>query len=206
MLPSMRQYRIAVSVAVGLLLIAAAPSLARWWEAALLRHMLMQVPMLTLSGVLLGSLITRRSSSKMASEQLEGVAAVLLAAFCLTFWMLPRWLDAAVTNPSVDAAKVGSLVLLAGLPLGWGWPRLGPLARAFIWVHVISMLVALGILYLTFPDRLCNSYLISEQPALGRTMLGLAAILGLAGGARALFGVSCRHPSFASPETRGSLE
>jgi len=186
--------------AVGLLAITTAPPLAVWWEAALLRHMLMQVPMLTLAGVLIGSLVAQRSPPETGAGQLEGVAAALLAIFCLMFWMLPRWLDAAVNDPRVDAAKIGSLVLLAGLPLGWGWPRLGALARSFIWVHAISMLIALGILYLTFPDRLCNSYLVSEQPALGRTLLGLAAILGAAGGARALFGVSCRQISLATPQ------
>ncbi|MCL4767043.1 MAG: DUF1404 family protein [Hyphomicrobiaceae bacterium] len=180
----MRRY--GAALATVLLVIAVVPPLSAWWEASLVRHLLLQVPMLVLAGLIFGSLLARRSRFLPGSGQMEGVAAVLLAAFCLAFWMLPRWLDAAVADPRVDAAKAGSLVLLAGLPLGWGWSRLRPVARAFIWANAVSMLAAMGVLYLTFPDRLCNNYLASEQPELGRALLGLALVLGLAGAARAM--------------------
>jgi len=195
-----------VLTAAILLAITATPPLSQWWESSLLRHMLGQIPVLILSGVLLGSLSAQRSPSKLRPKQSEAVAAVIMAVFCLMFWMLPRWLDAAVTDPRVDAVKIGSLVLLAGFPLGWGWRRLGPLARSFIWINAISMLVALGILYLTFPSRLCNSYLIDEQPALGRTILGVAALLGLIGGAHALFGAAGNHSSAATSKPLRSLK
>lgn len=172
----------------GLLLFAASPPIASWWEAALIRHMLVQIPILVLSGVLLAPAAARYLPAGVPSGQTEGVGAILLAAFCLAFWMLPRWLDAAVADGRVDAAKVATLVLLAGLPLGWGWPLLQAVAKAFVWVHAISMFVILGVLYLTFPDRLCNSYLVSEQSALGAVTLAIGSLLGLAGTARVLFG------------------
>lgn len=171
----------------GLLLIAATPPLAGWWEAGLVRHMLMQIPMLVLSGILLARAVTPRVTPAVPVDNAKGVATVLVAAFCLTFWMLPRWLDAAVADGRVDAAKIGTLVLLAGLPLGWGWPRLGTVAKAFVWSHLIAMFAILGVLYLGFPDRLCNSYLISEQSVLGQAMLGLAVLVGMFCGAAALF-------------------
>ncbi len=188
----MRRY--GAALATVLLVITVVPPLSAWWEASLVRHVLLQVPMLVLSGVIFGLLVSR-PSQRADTGQMESLAAVLLAAFCLAFWMLPRWLDAAVADPDVDAAKAGSLVLLAGLPLGWGWPRLRPLARAFIWANAVSMLAAMGLLYLTFPERLCNNYLASEQPELGRRLLTLAVLLGLAGAARAMTGGRIRPPA-----------
>lgn len=172
----------------ALLLFAAVPPIASWWEAALIRHMLVQIPILVLSGALLAPATAQHMPSGAPPGQSESVAAILLAAFCLAFWMLPRWLDAAVADWRVDAAKIVTLVLLAGLPLGWGWSRLHTVAKAFVWVHAASMFVILGVLYLTFPDRLCNSYLVSEQSALGALMLSLGILLGLAGAVRVLFG------------------
>lgn len=185
-----------VAVAAGLLLVTAIPPVAWWWEASLVRHMLMQIPMLILAGIMLGSLRrpdpARDAAATARGRQADGIAAVLLGAFTVAFWMLPRWLDAAAGDARVDAVKIVTLVLLAGLPLGWGWPRLGGIARAFFWAQAISMAAVLGVLYLTFPERLCNSYLVSEQPVLGAVMLAVAGILALCGAARALFGLGKR--------------
>ncbi|WP_225995638.1 MULTISPECIES: hypothetical protein [Geobacillus] len=43
--------------------------------------------------------------------------------------------------------------------------------------NVISMLVVMGWLYLAVPARVCNSYLLSQQNALGRMMIALAIVL-----------------------------
>lgn len=182
----MRLRRVAISA--GLLLIAAAPPLAERWEAGLVSHVLLQIPLLVVAGVLLGTSLTQAVPSTRPSRQVEGIAAVLLAMFCLAFWMLPRWLDAAVVNPYTDMVKITTVVLLAGLPLGWGWTKLGNLARAFIWANLVSMFAAVAVLYLSFPDRLCNNYLYDEQLIMGRSLLVLAICFGLIGAARALFG------------------
>ncbi|MCC7025050.1 MAG: hypothetical protein IT338_19620 [Thermomicrobiales bacterium] len=189
-------------VAAGLLLIAAVPPLAWWWEASLVRHMLMQIPMLVLAGFLLGTLVAPSPDLGVREERAGGIAAVLLATFCVTFWMIPRWLDAAVASHRVDAIKIMTLVLLAGLPLAWGWPRLGPVARGFVWVQAISMAIVLGLLYLTFPNRLCNSYLVNEQAILGIAMLGIAGFLGLAGAVPVLFGANNGSPAPRHPGAR----
>lgn len=170
-------------LAAALVAVAALPPLSWWWEASLVRHMLVQIPMLVAAGVLLGGL-----GAVPGRRPVEGAAAVLLAVPGLMFWMMPRWLDAAVDSAAVDMAKFATLVAVAGIPLGWGWARLGPVGRAFLWAQAVSMAGALGILYATFPQRLCTSYLASEQEAMGRLLLAAAAALGLAGGLRALLG------------------
>lgn len=179
----MMRYRLAI--AAGLLVVAAAPPAAAWWEASMPRHMLGQFPLLVAAGALVASMPTQAVPP---GRHAEAVAAVLLAAFCLAFWMLPRWLDAAVSDGIVDLVKMATLVLLAGLPLGWGWRRLGSVARGFVGLQAVGMLAVLGFLYLTFPDRLCNNYLVSEQAILGALMLSLSGSLGLAIILRALVG------------------
>lgn len=170
----------------------------------MVRHMLGQIPLLVVAGVLLApqwaGLMTRIQGWRggpATAPPLSGAALLLVTSFCLAFWMLPRWLDAAVSGAGVDAAKVLTLVLLAGVPLGLGWPRLGVVGRAFVWNQLISMLLIVGLLYIGFPQRLCNNYLVSEQLLLGWLMLALAAALGLWAGARVLFA----RPRRSAPAT-----
>lgn len=106
----------------------------------------------------------------------------------LAFWLLPRWIDAAVADPLVNAAKAVCLVLLAGIPLGCGWRLAGPVLRGLVWANAASMLAVMGWLQLAVPVRLCNSYLIDEQAVLGRMFLLLAATMVLAGLAAAMIG------------------
>lgn len=177
-----------LGAAVLILALTLSPGLLRWWEGGMLRHMLGQIPLLVLAGALLVPQPPGRRPGRAAADgQGLALAAVLVTGFCLAFWMLPRWFDAAVTAARVDAAKAVTLVLLAGLPLGWAWPRLGPVARGFVWAHLIGMLAALGVLYPGFPERLCNNYLESEQLRLGQAMLALAGALSLWLAATVLF-------------------
>ena len=76
--------------------------------------------------------------------------------------MLPRALDAALTNPLTEAAKFVSLPALVGLPLALAWQRLPIIGRGFILTNVISMLAVLGWLYIAAPVRICNNYLVGS--------------------------------------------
>lgn len=184
--------RARVLIAAGLVVLVANPLLIGWWEASMVRHLLGQVPLLILAGVLLAGVLPARRPGAPTSgtELVHAIAALLVAAICLGFWMLPRWLDAAIGQADVDALKVITLVFFAGLPLGWAWPRLGSLARSIVWAQVVSMFAALGVLYLSFPDRLCNNYLYDEQAVLGTGLLMLAGALMLIGAVAAFAGIS----------------
>lgn len=186
--------------AIGLVLVMATPPLASWWESSMVRHMLVQIPSLVAAGVLLSGPVARRFPEPPESHSGTGAPLVLIGFVTLGFWMLPRWLDAAVNHPGTDVAKIVSLVLVSGLPLGLGWRRLGSVGRAFVVVQLVSMLLILGVLYLTFPDRLCNNYLVSEQTVLGRLTLLLAAAIGLWGAGRVLFAAP-RAPATEVPQT-----
>jgi len=158
-------------VGLALHLGLALPTSTRALEASLSGHMLVQIPLLAASGWLMGqNLYTLRGS---------GVPALLVAVFAALFWMIPRWLDAALSDPTWELIKFIAVPFLIGLPLGLSWPRLSSLAKGFVWANGISMLAVLGWLYLAAPVRVCNNYLIGQQEEFGLTALFAAAAIAL---------------------------
>ena len=77
-------------------------------------------------------------------------------------------------------AKYASLVGLVGIPLALSWPRLHPIAKAFVMIELLGMLLRLGWLYIISPQRFCNSYLLTDQIELGRGFIALALALAVA--------------------------
>lgn len=149
---------------IGLL---ALPPLRAWLEASMVRHMLVQIPLLVAFGAAaVGALpATRR---RRLGDALGGpVACALIAAFASTWWMLPRALDAALAEAAVETAKFVSLPLLVGAPAALAWTRFGLIGRGFVWTNLASMLLFLGWLYVAAPVRVCNSYLADDQLRVG---------------------------------------
>ena len=134
-------------------------------------HMLLQYPVLGASGYLLGLKMP-------TAPDLRGPLLVL-GITCVGFWMLPRSLDAALDSPGMHLAKLVTLPLLAGLPLGMSVPRVGAVLRGFLKAQSLSMLGVLSFLYSHAPIRICNSYLIEDQQRLGAGFLWLAGGLSL---------------------------
>ncbi|KPV39417.1 hypothetical protein AN478_09570 [Thiohalorhabdus denitrificans] len=148
-------------------------------EATLAGHMAAQLPLLVAAGWWLGRGLGPVRADELAGFNRHGAPGVLLAAFTLAFWLLPRSLDAALQEPAWEVAKFLALPLLAGVPLGRSWPRLPGLARAALWANLIPMLGVMGWLYIQSPVRLCNSYLIDQQDLLGWVLLGITGMLAL---------------------------
>ncbi|OBY24426.1 hypothetical protein [Leisingera sp. JC1] len=177
-------------ICLGLLAMAEAVALREAAAASPVQHVLVQMPLLVLAGVLLGwNLRVRRDWA---------VPLLLTALTAFLFWMLPRSVDWALT-PAGEAAKNLSLPLLLGVPLRLSWPWLGPVLRGFLKANALSMLGVLGFLYTHAPVRICNSYLVSAQQELGFAFLYLAAALACLWAIPVLFG----HPKCGSFGTAG---
>ena len=170
-----------IGVGIGLIVLGFAPPVAGMLESSLVTHVLGQYPLLVGGGALIGQALARRAGSSWTAAP-----ALLIGVLALLFWLLPRWIDAALADPATDAAKAVTLVLLAGLPLGWGWTLAGPVLRGFVWANAAAMLAIMGWLQLSVPQRLCSSYLLSEQAWLGRSSLGLAAMVLVMGAVSAV--------------------
>ena len=174
----------------GLILIGmlAVPASRRMLEAQMATHMLVQIPLLALSGVLFASAVGARMQRALEPYNERGLPGMLVVLFASSYWMLPRALDAALDSPAMEVLKFFSLPLLVGLPLALSWARAGQVGRGFVLANAISMIGVVGWLYRQSPVRLCNYYLIDQQILLGDCLLGLALLMGLACTARAFVG------------------
>jgi len=163
--------------ALVLLLVLLAPPIRHALESSMTTQMLVQIPLLITVGVLLSAAVPARINAAMGAWDHRGITGLVLASFVGAFWMLPRSLDAAVTDPRFDIAKYLSAVLLIGLPFALSWKRMGFIVRGVFLLELIATFFRLGWLYLIWPDRLCNNFLLDDQQRLGRYMLLIGALL-----------------------------
>ena len=156
---------------MGLIAFLALPVGRSLLESSLINHMLVQIPLLALAGWLIGNGLLR---DQLKNWNDRGIPGLLIALFAMLFWMIPRWLDAALSEPLWEVIKFITVPLLIGLPLGISWPRLSSFARAVVWCNGISMLVVIGWLYVAAPVRVCNNYLVNQQEEFGFTAMLVA--------------------------------
>lgn len=160
-------------VGVLLWLLAALPSLRHALQATMTAQMLVQIPLLILVGWLVSGAIPRRIVVAFAHWDGLGLAGPLLATFVGAVWMLPRTMDASVSDSWMAAAKFASVPLLVGLPAALSWPRAGFVVRGVLLLELTATAFRLGWLYLVSPERLCSNFLMGDQQRLGMSLLGL---------------------------------
>ena len=147
-------------------------------EARMLVHMLVQLPLFVACGLALASAIPPRAREALARWNANGIAGLLAFALVTALLMIPRLLDLAVANVTVDALKAFAL-LAGGMALRLSWARAGLLVQAFFLGNVVPMTAAVGQAYQDSPLRLCNAYLLEDQVQVGRTLVGAAVIVAL---------------------------
>lgn len=186
-----------IAAALALVLVAALPPLAPLLQARLATHVLGQYPLIVAGGAVVGAALARGRDAGWSAAP-----ALLAAVLAVAFWLLPRWIDAATTDPAVAAIRAATLAAVAGVPLGWGWRQAGPVLRGFTLANAAAMLGVMGWLQLGVPVRLCATYLIDDQRQFGLGLLafaGLIIVLGLAG---ALAGIGPTPDAMAGSQRR----
>ena len=171
---------------VAIVFMASAFALSPYVVSDPVLHVLVQIPLLLLSGGLVTSRIT-------ISKDIAYVY-LIIALVTLIYWMLPRSIDAALSSPWYDVAKFVSLPLLAGAPLALSWKHLHPVLRGFLKANAISMLGILAFLYIHAPIRICNSYLVTDQQNLGYGFFFVAIALSLYWSWPLIFGAPTQRP------------
>lgn len=163
---------------IGLLIlgILSLPAVRAKLESSLLSHVLIELPLLAVGGMLIGRFILERRPRLGRTIEKYGIAALLTALFVFLYWMLPQSLDASLADPVYATAKFISLPVLLGIPLALLGAYAFPIVKGFVVCNLISMLLVLGWLYTTAPIQLCNFYMQSEQEQLGRLMIVLACL------------------------------
>lgn len=149
----------------------AVPVLRHALEATMLRQMLVQLPLLAVAGWLVAACLPGAVTRSVARWNKSGISGLLLASLASMVWMLPRAVDASLTDPLVAWAKLLTVPLLIGVPVALSWPRAGFVVRGVVLAEVIATALRLGWLYLISPTRLCGNYLLHDQQRLGRALL-----------------------------------
>lgn len=169
--------RLAPTAAAVLFAALLLPPVRAWLEASMTLQMLVQIPLLIGVGYLLAGALPERLDASIARWNHHGITSLVLASLTGMLWMLPRSLDAAVSEPWIALAKFTSVPLLIGLPLGLGWPRMGFVVRGVFLLELIATFFRLGWLYLVSPLRLCNNYLLDDQQRAGQYMLVIGGVI-----------------------------
>lgn len=180
-----------VALPLGALLLAvlALPDVRQFHEAALVSHMLVQMPLLALAGWFMGrGLVNMLPACRSTAWNQSGIPGLIVAITTLLFWMLPKSLDAALGDSVVEIAKLVTLPLCLGMPLALSWPRGHVLVRGLLKAQLISMLGVLSFLYTHAPVRICNNYLVGEQQTAGVLMGGIALALAAYWGGALILG------------------
>ncbi|MGB6604182.1 MAG: hypothetical protein WA747_09020 [Steroidobacteraceae bacterium] len=164
------------------------PPVKRVLESSMTMQMLLLMPLLTGVGALLRAALPRRALRFGAAWDSHGITGLVLASMTAAFWLLPRMLDSAASQSGVDAARYLSLPLLIGLPFSVSWPRMGFVVRGVLLLECIATLFRMGWLYLVWPDRLCNNFLLDDQQRLGQNLIVIGVAASVAVGAQLLWG------------------
>jgi hypothetical protein len=158
--------------AAGLACLALAALPHHWLEAQMLRHMLLQLPLIALAGCLLAGRSRVLQRARACDEHgINGLTALL---FVSAYWMIPRALEASIDHIGPELAKFASLLLLGALLPG-SFRRAGTMVQLFFLGNFCWMTAIAGIQYQALPQRLCNAYLLDDQQLTG-VMLVVASV------------------------------
>lgn len=166
-----------LAVAGLMFVVSAMPAVRDALESTMTTQMLVQIPVLVLIGWMLGTAAPRRLRTIFDPWNYLGITGTVLATISAAYWMLPRSLDASLSEPLMAIAKYLSIPLLIGLPLALAWPRMNFVVKGVLFMEAIATLFRLGWLYLESPVRLCSNYLLDDQQRLGQTMLMAGGLL-----------------------------
>ena len=163
---------------LGLLVLLALPSVRHALEASMVRHMLLQFPLLMLAGALLAGALPSRARRVLARWNAHGISGLVLVALVLALAMIPRLLDLVLVDGLIELVKCVALVF-AGAALRLSWRPAGLLVQGFFLGNVLPMSVVIGQLYVDSPVRVCNAYLLGDQVRLGQALSWGAAIIAV---------------------------
>lgn len=149
----------------------------RWLEASMLRHMLIQLPLLLAAGWCFGGAAAPylpRWSGYIAKIDQHGIFGLTALLAVSAYWMIPRALELSLTLPLIALTKYASL-LATGAMLAGSLERACGVIQLFYLGNFSSMMAIAGIQYQNLPQRLCNAYFLDDQNQTGMALV-LAAL------------------------------
>ena len=162
----------------GLACLLAAALPRHWLEASMLRHMLLQLPLLLTAGWLLSASPVPRWFQRAAIFDQQGICGLTALLFISAYWMIPRALEQSINLPLAEAAKFISLPLLGAILPG-SLRRANWIVQLFYLGNFSWMTAIAGIQYQNMPQRLCNAYLLDDQAWTGIALTVAAVIIAI---------------------------
>jgi hypothetical protein len=173
-LPPMTGALLVGTLAVGLSL----PPLRSLIEQSMVWHMVIQMPLLVLSGWLsMGTASGLSGMDRWRHWNRYGLSGFIASLIVMAYWMLPLTIDRAVVLPAADATKVASL-WFAGAVLRRSFHRAPAVLQMFFMGTAVPMATWLGIYFASTDLRLCNAYSLESQMVSGQGLAILAMLLG----------------------------
>lgn len=159
----MTQFKIGFVFFVFLVL----PPVSTFLESHMVLHMHMQMPLLVITGLLMAPFFQKCFAFLFAKWNQNGIAGILLFIIIITYWMIPKTMDDALSSMTVELFKFISLPFLGGVPLRDSWIKLQDYLKISVIALFTIAFLAMGLLYIQSPIQLCNNYLLVEQITLG---------------------------------------
>ena len=178
--------RLGLPAAVGLLAVLVFWPGRNFLESSMVRHMLVQYPLLMLCGALLAGGLSAALADRALVQEVPasswnayGMTGLFGTALGLAVLMIPRVLDLALVNPWVEFLKM-TILVASGAAVYLSWRPAGWLVQGFFLGQVLPMMAVAGTLYESSPTRVCNAYLLDDQVLLGQLLVWIAAGTALA--------------------------
>jgi hypothetical protein len=172
-------HRPRAALAAGVICLALAAIPRHWLEASMLRHMLLQLPLLATAGWLLAGRARWPRSRRIAVLDQQGLCGLTALLFISAYWMIPRALEQSINLPLAEAGKFLSLVALGALLPG-SLSRANWIVQLFFLGNFSWMMAVAGMQYQNLPQRLCNAYLLDDQIITGVALVIASVAIAIA--------------------------
>lgn len=149
-----------------------------WMQAAMARHMLLQMPALACAGWLLHASITENQQARFAVWNQQGILGFVFLQGVALFWMVPRALDLALVSAPMAGFKIITWIT-AGFLLRQSMRQSNPLLQFFMLGNFTMMTCAVSDIYENAPTRLCNAYGQNDQEITSQGLLWLCGELAV---------------------------
>lgn len=157
-----------------LFVLLALPPIIKLMESLMFIHMHIQMPLLAVVGMLWTPLLKQRFPNFFARWNEDGLPGLFLLAIVVTYWIIPRAMDDAITHTSFEVLKFISWPFFVGVALKDSWEKLSEKWQHLLYVYFSLIYGIIGFIYILAEDQLCNNYLMFEQRILGWSFLLIA--------------------------------
>lgn len=184
-----------VTVLFFLFIILLLPPVNGWFNEQMYRKLIFENIGLAVSGVICGRFFQRKTGKPrnpkeknfplkshfkalLPSSQVKGtgLTSVFFLIGSVFFWMIPRSLDLAVMNYTVNFLMLVNL-FFSGIFLGRRFSKLSFALRAAIIIYSLAMILTLATVYVSNEAVLCAVYNVAMQKETGGYLLKVFPVL-----------------------------